>query len=156
VLTSRLYRAVKTLYFSYKNSQLMLYREISAVCSRIHTKHINTLRGQNAELLNDKPGGTQSEHCALSVQKLLAIFCPAFWSQDTNTRYSAAFSALRRAPCNRCFCRFPDWRILHQSHWVVPSPGHLQGKTVTLSCTTLANSHKDAFQLVGFLQLYQG
>jgi len=30
----------------------MLYREIIAVCSEIHTKHINTLRGQNVELLN--------------------------------------------------------------------------------------------------------
>jgi hypothetical protein len=28
----------------------MLYRGIMAVCSEIHTKHINTLFGQNAEL----------------------------------------------------------------------------------------------------------
>jgi len=32
----------------------MLYREVIAVCFRIHTKHINTLCGQNAELLNVK------------------------------------------------------------------------------------------------------
>jgi len=32
----------------------MLYREITAVCFRIHTKHINTLCGQNVELLNVK------------------------------------------------------------------------------------------------------
>jgi len=32
----------------------MLYREIIAVCSQIHTKHINTLCGQNVELLNFK------------------------------------------------------------------------------------------------------
>ena len=32
----------------------MLYKEIIAVCSQIHTKHINTLCGQNAELLNVK------------------------------------------------------------------------------------------------------
>ena len=32
----------------------MLYREIIAVCSQIHTKHINTLYGQNVELLNVK------------------------------------------------------------------------------------------------------
>ena len=32
----------------------MLYREIIAVCSQIHTKHINTLCGQNAEWLNVK------------------------------------------------------------------------------------------------------
>ena len=30
----------------------MLYREIIAVCSAIHTKHINTLCGQNVEFLN--------------------------------------------------------------------------------------------------------
>jgi len=40
----------------------MLYREINAVCSEIHTKHINTLYGQNVELLNVKPGGTYSNH----------------------------------------------------------------------------------------------
>ena len=34
----------------------MLYREIIAVCSQIHTKHINTLCGQNVELLNVKLG----------------------------------------------------------------------------------------------------
>jgi len=32
----------------------MLYREIIAVCSEIHTKHIHTLCGQNGELLNVK------------------------------------------------------------------------------------------------------
>ena len=32
----------------------MLYREIIAVCSQIHTRHINTLCGQNVELLNVK------------------------------------------------------------------------------------------------------
>jgi hypothetical protein len=35
----------------------MLYREIIAVCSEIHTKHINTLCGQNVEFVNVKPGG---------------------------------------------------------------------------------------------------
>ena len=37
-----------------KTSQLMLYREIMAVCSEIHTKPINTVCGQNVELLNVK------------------------------------------------------------------------------------------------------
>jgi len=32
----------------------MLYREIIAVCSQTHTKHINTLCGQNAEILDVK------------------------------------------------------------------------------------------------------
>jgi len=37
-----------------KPSQLRLYIEIMAVCSEIHTKHINTLCGQKVELLNVK------------------------------------------------------------------------------------------------------
>jgi hypothetical protein len=32
----------------------MLYKEIIAVCSETHSKHINTLCGQNVELLNVK------------------------------------------------------------------------------------------------------
>ena len=32
----------------------MLYREIMAASSEIHTKHINTVCGQNVELLNVK------------------------------------------------------------------------------------------------------
>ena len=49
------YRAVKT-YTALvtQTSQLLLYREIIAVCSQIHTKHINTLFGQNVQLLNVK------------------------------------------------------------------------------------------------------
>jgi hypothetical protein len=43
----------------------MLYSEIIAVCSEIHTKHINTVCGQNVELLNVKHGGTYSKHWAL-------------------------------------------------------------------------------------------
>ena len=32
----------------------MLYREIIVVCSEIHIKHMNTLCGQNVELVNVK------------------------------------------------------------------------------------------------------
>jgi len=32
----------------------MLYREIVAVCSEIHIKHINTLCGMNVEFVNVK------------------------------------------------------------------------------------------------------
>ena len=47
--------ALKTLFISViKTSQLMVYREIMAVCSEIHTEHINTLCGQNVELLDVK------------------------------------------------------------------------------------------------------
>src|SRR5215475_10580908 len=50
IVTTGLYRVKSVI----KTSQLMLYREIMAVCSEIHTKHINTLCGQNVELLNVK------------------------------------------------------------------------------------------------------
>ena len=43
----------------------MLYREIMAVCSQIHTKHTNTLCGQNVGFVNVKPGGTYCYHWAL-------------------------------------------------------------------------------------------
>jgi len=46
IQTSSPYRTINTLSVT-KTSQLMLYREIIAVCSQIHTKHINTLCGQN-------------------------------------------------------------------------------------------------------------
>ena len=44
----------------------MLYREIIADCSQIHTKHINTLCGQNVEFVYVKPGGTYSKRYTLN------------------------------------------------------------------------------------------
>jgi hypothetical protein len=41
----------------------MMYSEIIADCSEIHTKHINTLCGQNG--LNVKRSGTYNNHWAL-------------------------------------------------------------------------------------------
>jgi len=46
----------------------MLYREIMAVCSQIHTKHINTLCGQNVELLNVEPPGPRKGNTHFSTQ----------------------------------------------------------------------------------------
>jgi hypothetical protein len=43
----------------------MLYSEIIAFSSQIHTKYINTPCGKNVELLNVKTGGTYSNHWAL-------------------------------------------------------------------------------------------
>jgi hypothetical protein len=43
----------------------MLYTEIIAVCSEIHTKHIHTLCGQNGELLSVKPSGAYSNRWTL-------------------------------------------------------------------------------------------
>jgi len=38
----------------------MFYTKITAVCSEIHTKHINALSGQNVEFMNAKPAGIKS------------------------------------------------------------------------------------------------
>jgi hypothetical protein len=46
------YRAVNTAVSAIKTSQLMLYRDIMAVCSEIHKKHINKLCGQNVVFCN--------------------------------------------------------------------------------------------------------
>jgi len=43
----------------------MLYMEKIAVFSQIHTKHINTLCGQNVDFVNVKIGGIYSDHWAL-------------------------------------------------------------------------------------------
>jgi hypothetical protein len=45
----------------------MLYSEIIAVCFQTHTKHINTLCGQNVEFLSVKPGGIYSYRWALKI-----------------------------------------------------------------------------------------
>ena len=45
----------------------MPYREIIAVCSQIHTKHINTLCGQNVEFVNVKRRDTYSEHWVVNL-----------------------------------------------------------------------------------------
>jgi len=40
------------------SNKLMLYSEIIAVCSEIHTQHMNIMCGQNAELLSVEADGT--------------------------------------------------------------------------------------------------
>jgi hypothetical protein len=46
----------------YKLCWLMLFRETGTVYSESHTNPINTLCGQNAELLIVKAGGTYTYH----------------------------------------------------------------------------------------------
>ena len=52
--TTKLTVTIRNIVRPTKTIQLMLYREIIAVCSEIRTKHINTVCGQNVELLNVK------------------------------------------------------------------------------------------------------
>jgi hypothetical protein len=42
----------------------MLYREIITVCFEIRTKHMNTLCGQNVELLNIQAGDIYRYMCS--------------------------------------------------------------------------------------------
>jgi hypothetical protein len=53
----------------------MLYREIIAVFSDIHTQHINALCERNVEFLNDKPGGTYSGIVDIRLSKLQTLNC---------------------------------------------------------------------------------
>ena len=43
----------------------MPYKEIIAVCSEVHTEHINALWGQNVEFLDVKIGSTYFNNWAL-------------------------------------------------------------------------------------------
>ena len=45
----------------------MLYREIMAVCSEIHTKHTNTAVWAERGIVNVKSGGTYSDRCAVHI-----------------------------------------------------------------------------------------
>jgi hypothetical protein len=53
----------------------MLYSEIIAVCSQIHTKHINTLCGQNVEFVDVWPDGTYCDHWASKRKQRVPIGC---------------------------------------------------------------------------------
>ena len=50
----------------------MLYREIIAVCSEIHTEHLNTLCGQNVELYLKTQSVPRSKHTPSRLQKLIS------------------------------------------------------------------------------------
>jgi hypothetical protein len=52
----------------------MLYKEIIAVCSEIHTKHINTLCGQNVGFVNVKTVSTVGT-------KVLILFIATIFSK---------------------------------------------------------------------------
>jgi hypothetical protein len=48
----------------------MLFKEVIAVYTETNAKHICTLCGQNAELLNVKAGGTYRYHSALKFKEI--------------------------------------------------------------------------------------
>jgi hypothetical protein len=74
----------------------MLYREIIAVCSQIHTKHTNTLCGQNVELLNVSPVAMYSKCCYQQVYcgMLLYTLVQNYRPFNFSARLIASFSRL--------------------------------------------------------------
>jgi len=65
----------------------MLYREIIAVCSQIHTKHINILRGQNVEFMSVQPGGAYGYHWAWKQWDCYLLWCGSFASNMEASRF---------------------------------------------------------------------
>jgi len=53
----------------------MLYREIIAVCSQIHKKHINTLCGQNVELYIKTQSVPRSKHSVSVIKTSQLMLC---------------------------------------------------------------------------------
>jgi len=72
-------------------SQLMLYREIIAVCSEIHTKHINTLCGRNVEQLGSKDSQVKTQlvlwiFILLKVTTCFGLYHQAIIRSQINSR----------------------------------------------------------------------
>jgi hypothetical protein len=87
------YRAVNTSVSVIQTSQLMLYSEIIAVCSEIHTKHVNTLCGQNVEF-----SGSFAKFRKATISFVMS-FCP-----------SVRLSPWNSAPSGRIFMK--SFRII--------------------------------------------
>jgi len=70
----------------------MLYREIIAVCSEIHTKNINTLCGQNVELYIKIQSVPRSKHSVSVIQtsqlmfyREIIVVCSEIHTKNINT-----------------------------------------------------------------------
>jgi len=70
----------------------MLYREVIAVCSEIHTKHINTLCGQNVELYIKTQSVPRSKHTVSVIKTSQLMLCreiiALFWDPHKAHKYS--------------------------------------------------------------------
>ena len=70
----------------------MLYRELIAVCSQIHTKHTNTLCGQNVELYIKIQSVPRCKHSTMVIKtsqlmqyKAKVAVCSEIHTKHTNT-----------------------------------------------------------------------
>ena len=68
------YLAINTSHLVYRNQSFVLNTEIIAVCSEIHTKHINSLScGQKVEFVHFRTGGTYSDHRVLKCLMCIVV-----------------------------------------------------------------------------------
>ena len=85
----------------------MLYRKTIAVCSEIHTKHINAICGQNVEFFND-PRGTHSNHWALKGwQWCLTRYFGVEMTFYTSISEEFASNICRDSDYPKVFCGLP-------------------------------------------------
>ena len=93
----------------------MLYSEIIAVCSQIHTKHINTLCGQNVEFVNIKlvvnivTAGLYRVNCFLLVVVVISS-----WTADQHAVQPISILYLSHHSCKdtrftHCMYQIPSW-----------------------------------------------
>ena len=100
----------------------MLYREIIAVCSQFHTKHINTLCGQNGELVN--------------VNLAVRIVATGSWWVNLAPRHECVRrnwqTGPRINPCSRCrHSALRPGRFNLGTHWIWGWVGTTAGSDVS-------------------------
>jgi hypothetical protein len=127
----------------------MLYSEIIAVCSEIHTKYTNTVGGQNVVFMNAKySGGTYSDHWDLWVWIGFyhCLHVAVGWIAILTYLGSAGFGCRPRDRLYwvrfACFTSVPPGRFQHNglSLWV------LHSEPYEVRCL-LSNPSFDAMQL---------
>ena len=105
----------------------MLYREIIGVCSQIHTKHINTLCGQNAEFVNVTATGTHHHHTESP--------------RRTNTiEWTVLLTVARHSSKSECFMDPEGSQNLATWDW-----------WITLRCVTLDVAASRSYPMAGFV-----
>jgi hypothetical protein len=93
-----------------------------AVCSQIHTKHINTMCGQNVEFVNAKSGGTYSDHWDIEGNYHAVMYCGVpvsrIYNLVTRCRYMVNFTPRCPLDTNLCgsaptssVCIYPVWNV---------------------------------------------
>jgi hypothetical protein len=75
----------------------MLYSEIIAVCSQIHTKHVNTLRGQNVLSSKHTPSRLYESSQLMSYGEIIGV-CSQIHTKHINTLYGQNVPRSKHTP----------------------------------------------------------